>query len=701
MHLATEVAATEDLLEAEVHAFLRDANLGGDLSLCEFTQWASRRELCNLVVLVCGTQFNLHKHPMLFESQKLHRMARENLEAADSSSCGGAVPVLELSAFPGGADMFETLAIYCYTGEISFSLANLAVMHCAIEFLEMGEDIQQSAKRFLNQQMSQISGGLDCLLQVVNAAETLAQAEPELFRSACESLVASCMDALVERGSVVDADTMLQFFTLPSQRFTELTQRLLTSKVLPSSAPRSESDIATELCVQAKLAQLHRDSNRSPSPSHRIKAQQCVQLLRGEAPDSPKLEKFEMKEEPLDLEVLLSADNSDKLLLKLMDEDLSACTVTTATSALVDASISFGGDSFRFGTPTSMTTTTPAPAPAAVAPAKEAPASSSSWIGYAAMVLLAMQFGLQPILYKEFAGNVKNSSVLVIACEVFKLLLSLLTLMSSGALGSVIKTWNLHDSLMASGLPACTYAIQNVLIQIAYQHLPSIVFNLINQTKLLSAALFLYFLMGTRFSFQQCFAMLLLLSAAVLLSLAKNGGGDDSAAPALSVELGLVPVLLASLLSGLGSALTQRSMQQHKRDAALVTMELSVYGSLFLMLPAIWSTIVKTPASESPAVNVIKNLDKVFEGCNYYTLIPVVSNALGGILVGTVTKHVGGVLKSFALICGIAFTAFVESYVYGAVLPQEVFIAAGLVAISMTIYSSFPYVKKEAKAKKE
>ncbi|RMX66971.1 hypothetical protein KXD40_008777 [Peronospora effusa] len=321
------------------------------------------------------------------------------------------------------------------------------------------------------------------------------------------------------------------------------------------------------------------------------------------------------------------------------------------------------------------------------------------WTGYVAMVLLAMQFSLQPILYKEFASETKNHSVLVIACEVCKLLMSLLSLVSSGGLGRIVKTWSLYDSLIASGLPACTYAIQNVFMQTAYQYLPSIVFNLINQTKLLSAALFLYFLMDTRFSLQQCFAMLLLLSASVLLSLAKDTGTDASAA--ISVELGLVPVLLASLLSGLGSALTQRSMQQHKRDAALVTMELSVYGSLFLMIPTIWSTIVKTLTSESPTDNGLANFDRIFEGCDYYTLIPVVSNAMGGLLVGTVTKYVGGVLKSFALICGIAFTAFVESYVYGAVLPDEVFIAAGLVATSIIIYSSFPYVSKVAKAKTE
>lgn len=109
----------DEQLEAELRAFLQEANLGGDLSLCEFKEYASRRQYCNLVVLVCGTQFNLHKHPMLLESRRLRRMARQALDssAADSSSnFGGAVPVLELSAFPGGAEMFETLAIYCYSG---------------------------------------------------------------------------------------------------------------------------------------------------------------------------------------------------------------------------------------------------------------------------------------------------------------------------------------------------------------------------------------------------------------------------------------------------------------------------------------------------------------------------------------------------------------------------------------------------------
>jgi hypothetical protein len=347
-----QLAATSDeMLEAELRAFLQDANLGGDLALCEFNEWASRRQYCNLVVLVCGTQFDLHKHPMLLESRALHRMARHVLETgADSRNLSGAVPVLELPAFPGGAEMFETLAVYCYTGEISFSLANLAAMNCAIEFLEMRDDIRLRARRFLDQQISQDGQGLSGLLQVVNAAQTLAQAQPELFHSACEALLETCMHALVGRGDLLDADAMLQLFTLPSELFVELTQRVISAK-RPPSAVRTTAETASELCVQAKLAQLHRNAQRGvrvgPSHCRRRLAQQSVQLLQGGSAEAVK-EEGGAVEEPLDLAMLFTRDKSDKMLVTFMEDDLSACAASSS-SPRVDASICFAENNLRFG----------------------------------------------------------------------------------------------------------------------------------------------------------------------------------------------------------------------------------------------------------------------------------------------------------------------------------------------------------------
>jgi solute carrier family 35 (UDP-sugar transporter), member A1/2/3 len=50
----------------------------------------------------------------------------------------------------------------------------------------------------------------------------------------------------------------------------------------------------------------------------------------------------------------------------------------------------------------------------------------------------------------------------------------------------------------------------------------------------------------------------------------------------------------------------------------------------------------------------------VFAGWTRSTWIPVLSSAVGGVIVGQVTKHAGSVKKGFALIGGILVTALAQ-----------------------------------------
>ncbi|GMH98513.1 hypothetical protein TL16_g13413 [Triparma laevis f. inornata] len=54
-----------------------------------------------------------------------------------------------------------------------------------------------------------------------------------------------------------------------------------------------------------------------------------------------------------------------------------------------------------------------------------------------------------------------------------------------------------------------------------------------------------------------------------------------------------------------------------------------------------------------------------FKTLHPLNLIPIFSQALGGILVGLVTKYAGSVRKGFSLIFGIALTGVVQSYIEG------------------------------------
>jgi solute carrier family 35 (UDP-sugar transporter), member A1/2/3 len=83
-----------------------------------------------------------------------------------------------------------------------------------------------------------------------------------------------------------------------------------------------------------------------------------------------------------------------------------------------------------------------------------------------------------------------------------------------------------------------------------------------------------------------------------------------------------------------------------------------------------------------------------FNNWDTKTLIPVTSNALGGVVVGLVTKYAGGVVKGFALIAGIIVTGFAQWFVENKQLTIEHWVAVVLVSISIYVHSSFPPAKK-------
>ncbi|KDO16352.1 hypothetical protein SPRG_18118 [Saprolegnia parasitica CBS 223.65] len=176
----------------------------------------------------------------------------------------------------------------------------------------------------------------------------------------------------------------------------------------------------------------------------------------------------------------------------------------------------------------------------------------------------------------------------------------------------------------------------------------------------------------------------MLLLASVLLSAPTASDADVEAITISSTRFyyGYVPVVGASILSGVGAALTQLSLQTHGRDASLVTIELCVFGAVFLL-----ANLAAAPGA---------TLD--FGGWTTWTLVPVFTNALGGLLVGTVTQLAGGIMKSYALVGGILLTAGAEALLDtdAPVLSLRMGLATALVMSSMIIYSKYPY---QAKAK--
>lgn len=101
--------------------------------------------------------------------------------------------------------------------------------------------------------------------------------------------------------------------------------------------------------------------------------------------------------------------------------------------------------------------------------------------------LLAIQFGLQPILTQTFIlRNPQQISKVsfVLMTEIVKIIISVFYfLFNSAEWTTVSQQWSLSESLVYSFIPAVLYSIQNFLVQTGYSYLDSMTFNLLNQTK--------------------------------------------------------------------------------------------------------------------------------------------------------------------------------------------------------------------------
>jgi len=304
--------------------------------------------------------------------------------------------------------------------------------------------------------------------------------------------------------------------------------------------------------------------------------------------------------------------------------------------------------------------------------------------------LLAFQFGLQPMIANRLTAPGVSKSSVVIATEFVKIIIAIFSLLSESSIERqrIKESWRFVDSIKVAAVPATLYAIQNLAVQYGYVLLDSMTFNLLNQTKTLSAAFWLWIILDQRQSIPQLFALFLLLAAALVLTTSE--GTFSFSAPSLSsdYQFGLIMVATASMLSGMSAALTQQALVDfRKRQPFFFSAEMALYGIFFLLLNLLFNNDIKGGG--------------LFSHWDLLTLIPVITNACGGLIVGLVTKYAGGVVKGFSLIVGIIITGIAQYFVDGKPLGPKDGLGIVLVSVSIFLHSRYPPKKKPEKITKE
>ena len=239
-----------------------------------------------------------------------------------------------------------------------------------------------------------------------------------------------------------------------------------------------------------------------------------------------------------------------------------------------------------------------------------------------------------------------------------------------------------------------------------------IYFQVLNQTKTLSAALCCYLIMGKVQSKMQIASLFLLFVSACIIeklipinpkkliekqdkleedtSEEKNTLSNNAVSKQSSNHSeGVTAVLIASFLSGLAGSICQKSLQSGPgvtgRNSYLFSMEISVASFIFMCLSML----------RSGDGQRLKE-DGFFHDWTPQTLIPIITNASGAILVGLVIKCSGAVKKGFALIFGLVISGLLQAFLVnnddssGSSISVEQIVGGLLAAFSLWMHTTFP-----------
>ncbi|KAL5759941.1 hypothetical protein ACOSP7_018444 [Xanthoceras sorbifolium] len=90
----------------------------------------------DLIIQVKESRYLLHKFPLLSKCLRLQRLCSESPESSQPQ-------IVQLPDFPGGVEAFELCAKFCYGITITLSAYNIVSARCAVEYLQMTEDVEK------------------------------------------------------------------------------------------------------------------------------------------------------------------------------------------------------------------------------------------------------------------------------------------------------------------------------------------------------------------------------------------------------------------------------------------------------------------------------------------------------------------------------------------------------------------------------
>jgi len=318
--------------------------------------------------------------------------------------------------------------------------------------------------------------------------------------------------------------------------------------------------------------------------------------------------------------------------------------------------------------------------------------SEISFKGRAAMVLLALQFSLTPYVagwVHRTSTHQYNSTAGILVAEVLKIAMAVMfVFLSQGGLvglRNVYGKWRVGDSLKTALIPAFLFGLQDLLTDFANRpqnKCDPIIFLVLNQTKILFGALFLWVVLRVQRSEAQWLGLFMMFVGAVMLSYdstkeAVRGSGSVSLVD--QPVWGIAAALGAAVISGFNQMMSEyiTRIKPYRRPEMLFASELAVYKIVFMTI-----FYFAGPPNERG----------FWVGIEARTLLLLAVVAAGGLCVALVSAQAGGDWKGYSLIAGLIFSCVMDFFFVRT--DQGVhWVKLGsilIIIVSVYIYNRFP-----------
>lgn len=285
--------------------------------------------------------------------------------------------------------------------------------------------------------------------------------------------------------------------------------------------------------------------------------------------------------------------------------------------------------------------------------------------------------------YRSSAEHYLVSTVVVCA-EVVKLLLSYVLLVVSDDWRVAVEALReIPSSANRLLVPSLLYVFQNNLLFKGVRLLNPTTYTVCSQSKILSSALFSVLLLNTRITSRQCLSLVLLVIGMILVNVGEQP--EDSAEIQLLGRSDMYTGVLAVLTAALTSGLAGTYLEKMYKEVGATPIVRSVWYrnaqlACFSVLVGAWTTYLNDG-------DVLRRTG-IFQGYDIVVVGIILLQAIGGLVVATVLRYAGNVLKSFAIslsICNCAIAT--QLFAYDAHLIS----LSTLLGIAFVIFATFLY----------